>query len=169
MTITRRKCIISIDKIEKGTAVLISQKSQYALRAIFELAKQYGQGLVKVTVVADAQAIPPRFLEVILGQLKQNGLVVSKRGCDGGYELIRPPDELTVGEVLRFVQGPLGPVECIADGKRDSCPTEGPCPFHHMWERVRDAMSGVYDSTTFQDLIESEKRTNQRYVPSYSI
>ena len=74
----------------------VPQKTRYALRAIFELAKYYGQGPVKVINIANAQATPPRFLEVILNQLKRTGLVDSKRGKDGGYFLLRSPGKLTV-------------------------------------------------------------------------
>ena len=104
---------------------MISQKCQYALRAIFDLAKHYGQGPVKIGDVAEAQAIPPRFLEVILSQLKQGGFVESRRGAEGGYLLARAPRQLVVGEVLRFVEGPLGPIVCVTGGSGEPCPIHG--------------------------------------------
>ncbi len=91
--------------------MLISQKSQYALRATFELARQYDQGWVKIAQIAQAQAIPTRFLEIILNQLKQAGFIRSKRGSEGGYILTRSPDQLSVGDVLSFMEGPIGPIE----------------------------------------------------------
>ncbi len=84
--------------------MLVSQKCQYALRAIFELAKRTGQGPVKIAEIAEAQAIPVRFLEVILSQLKQGRFAVSQRGSEGGYQLARPPQELTVGEITRVAE-----------------------------------------------------------------
>jgi len=149
--------------------MLISQKCQYALRAIFELAKRKGQGPVKISEIAEAEAIPPRFLEVILSQLKQGGFVASQRGNEGGYMLIREPQDLTVGEVIRFVQGPLGPVGCVAGGRNSRCPLYGNCVFLPMWEKVRTAISEVYDKTTFQDLVEQERNRSDDYVPCYSI
>ena len=86
----------------------ISQKCQYALRAIYELALHQDEGPCKIGAIAEAQSIPVRFLENILNSLKGAGFVDSVRGKDGGYYLLRKADEITVGEVIRFVQGPLG-------------------------------------------------------------
>ena len=151
---------------------MLSQKCQYALRAILELAKHYGQGPVKIGDVADAQAIPPRFLEVILSQLKQGGFVESRRGAEGGYLLARAPRHLVVGQVLRFVEGPLGPIACVADSADSSvepCPIHDHCVFLPMWEKVHGAMAAVYDGTTFQDLLDEEARMRAEYVPTYAI
>ena len=147
----------------------ISQKCQYALRAIFELAKRKGQGPVKIAEIAEAQAIPLRFLEVILSQLKQGEFVLSQRGNRGGYILARSADELTIGEVMRFMQGPVVPVECITTGSKDKCPLYGDCAFLPMWKKVGEAISGVYDNTTFQDLVDQEKQKNEKRAPQYFI
>ncbi len=149
--------------------MFLSQKSQYALRAVFELARHNGTGPVKIADIAKAQAIPVRFLEVILSQLKQAGFLASRRGSGGGYYLVRAPRNLAVGEVLRFVEGPIGPVECVANGSKEKCPLYGGCVFFPMWEKVGEATREVYDNTTFQDLLDQEKRKNGSYVPSYSI
>ena len=135
---------------------MLSQKCQYALRASFHLAKHYGLGPVRIAEIAEAQAIPKRFLEVILSQLKQGGFVVSHRGNEGGYELDRDPSGLTVGEVIRFVEGPIGPVGCMASDSKSGCPLRGACVFLPMWEKVRNRVEGVYDNTTFRDLVEKE-------------
>ncbi len=148
--------------------MLVSQKCQYALRAIFELARQAGQGPVKIAEIAESQAIPARFLEVILNQLKQGGFVESKRGNDGGYLLARPASQLTVGDIIRFIQGPLGPVECVTETIRSSCPLRGGCVFLPVWEKVREAMASVYDGITFQDLVDKANQKEER-APSYAI
>jgi Rrf2 family protein len=148
---------------------MVSQKCQYALRAIFELAKHYGEGPVTIAEIAEAEAIPARFLEVILGQLKQGGFVESRRGKDGGYLLSRRPPGLTVGEVIRFIEGPIGPVECVAGDPAERCPLHGDCVFLSMWEQVSQAVGEIYDSTTFEDLVQEDRRRSGRYVPSYSI
>ncbi len=149
--------------------MLISQKCQYALRAIFELAKRSDQGPVKIAQIAEVQAIPVRFLEVILSQLKQGRFVASRRGSRGGYILTRSPAELTVGEVMQFMQGPVGPVDCVAVGSKDKCRLYGSCAFLPMWESVQRAISDVYDNITFQYLVEQEKQRSDKPVVDYSI
>jgi len=148
----------------------ISQKCQYALRAIFELAKRNGQGPVKIGEVARVQAIPTRFLEVILRQLKQAGFVDSQRGNEGGYLLTRSPEELSVGDVIRYVQGSIGPVMCVlGEHNNNKCPLYGDCVFLPMWKEVQHAILEVYDKTTFQSLVDREKQMHDDYVPGYSI
>lgn len=149
--------------------MFVSQKCQYAIRAIFELAKHYGEGPVKIANIAEAQGIPPRFLEVILGELKQGGYVESRRGSAGGYMLSQEPSSVTVGDIVRFEEGPLGPVECVSNGADESCPVHENCVFLPLWTEVRDAMSDVYDTTTFEDLVEKERRMQDEYVPQYAI
>lgn len=147
----------------------ITQKCQYALRALFELAKRFEQGPAKISDIASEQKIPPRFLEVILNELKQGGFADSRRGKEGGYFLRRRPTELTVGEVIRFVQGPLGPVECIYDGSPKDCELYGDCVFLPLWKRVEVAVSGIYDNTSFQDLLDEEIKQRSEYVPDFHI
>jgi len=149
--------------------MLISQKCQYAVRATFELAKRHGKGPVRIADIAEAQAIPVRFLEVILNQLKQGGFVLSQRGSRGGYVLARPPAEIAVGDIIRFVEGPLGPVVCAMGSTRNECRLYGDCVFLPMWERVNAAVSGVYDQTTYQSLVEQDARKGGEYVSSYAI
>jgi len=137
--------------------MLVNQKNQYALRAVFELAKHQGKGPIKVQEISESQAIPLRFLEVILNRLKRNGLVQSKRGYTGGYSLIKNPKKITVGDVFRYMDESIHPVECVTLGAEEStCPLRGHCSFFPMWEKVHDAIYGVFDETTIQDLVDSE-------------
>ena len=137
----------------------ISQKSLYALRAIFELAKCCDGDLVKIVDIAEAQAIPKSFLEVILGQLKQGGFVESRRGSGGGYVLVRDPKTLTVAEIMEFIHGPVGPIPCLMTKfKADKCSLHSSCIFKGMWERVHDAIAEVYTSTTIADLVKQEQQ-----------
>lgn len=149
--------------------MLVSQKCQYALRALFELAKREGNGPVRIADIAEAQAIPVRFLEAILGQLKHAGYVQSQRGARGGYLLVRLPEELTVGEVIRFIEGPLGPVTCTVGKEHIDCPMNGDCVFLPMWQRANEAVADVYDTTSFLDLVRQEERKGKAYVPCYAI
>jgi len=140
---------------ESGDDMLTpTKKGQYALRAVYELAKHQGRGPTKISAIADAQAIPHRFLEVILHQLKGSGLVASKRGFYGGYLLTRPPDNITVGEILRYVHKEMAAAECVACISVKSCPFEGKCAFSALWQRAKTAVFKVYDDTTLQDLLD---------------
>jgi Rrf2 family protein len=138
------------------------KKNQYALRAIFELAKHMDQGPIKISDIAAAQSIPLRFLEVILNQLKGSGIVDSKRGFYGGYFLVKPPDKVSVGDVLRFLHGEQTSKDCIACVSKTSCPFDGRCAFSSMWKRVKQAAFNIYDQTSFQDLIDLENGTGQQ-------
>ena len=147
----------------------ISQKCQYGLRAVFELSKRLGNGPTSVGQIAEIQAIPPRFLELILGQLRQGGFVESRRGVHGGYLLATDPARLYVGQIIRFIDGPVAPVDCVVANKEITCPLHGSCAFMGMWTRARDVVSEVYDQTSFQDLIEEEAAAAEKYVARYCI
>ncbi len=147
----------------------ISQKCQYALRALLELAIRWDQGPAKINEIAAAQSIPIRFLEVILNQLKQGGFADSRRGKAGGYFLARPPVEITVGEVIRFVEGPLGPVECVNGNPWEKCPLYDRCIFLPLWMRAQKALSDIYDSTTFQQLVEDHRARKGEFRGEYAI
>jgi Rrf2 family protein len=130
----------------------ISKKCHYALRALFELARHEGEAPLKIGQIAESQGIPARFLEAILNQLKQGGFVQSRRGVEGGYQLARPASQITAGEVIRFVEGPLSPASC----PEDASPSQ--CPFRSMWLRAEQALAGVYDSTTLAEIVEEVRR-----------
>lgn len=147
----------------------VSQKCQYALRALLELAKRNQTGPVKIADIARAQAIPAKFLEGILLELKKLGVVESKRGPKGGYLLAMPPEELTVGKIIQFIDGPPAPVACVAGEHHTQCPLFGQCAFLPMWRRARDAVANVYDQTTFQNLLEEDQRTNLPSAITYQI
>jgi len=134
-----------------------SKKGQYALRAIYELSRRAGQGPTKISAIAEAQAIPHRFLEVILHQLKGSGLVRSKRGFYGGYFLAKSPEEVTIGNVLRYVQKEMAMAECVACVSAQKCPFAGNCAFSSLWQRVKSAAFKIYDDTTMQDLLEENE------------
>ena len=137
--------------------MLITQKHKYALRAIFELGKRYEEdGQVKLAQIAEKQAIPLRFLEVIMAELKPSGLVASKRGYYGGYTLLRHPRDIAVGDIFRFLDDANSKDRCNACDAREKCPLHGECAFMPMWNRVQQAIYSVYDHTTIQDLIDNE-------------
>ncbi len=151
--------------------MFLSQKCQYALRAVFEIAKRSGEGPIKIDEIAKSQAIPPKFLATILNQLKQGGFVQSRRGSEGGYFMGRSPSGLSVGEIIRFIEGPMGPVECVADNSSSDCLFNGTCVFMSMWKEAQTAMENVYFKTSFKDLIDRESQSldEQSSVPMYFI
>src|ERR1700720_2719460 len=118
----------------------ISVKGEYALQAIFDLCAQPPGQPVKIAEIAARQKIPQKFLELILASLKQGGFVESRRGAEGGYRLAKPANEITVGEVLSFVE----------DRKQTKRVASN--PFHHIWTQVDQAVAGILDHTTFAEL-----------------
>ncbi|NLY00230.1 MAG: Rrf2 family transcriptional regulator [Rhodopirellula sp.] len=143
----------------------VSQKCQYTLRALFELAKRQGNGPVSAAEIAAAQAIPPRFLELILHGLKNSGEVESRRGVNGGYVLAGSPDAITVGDIIRAVDGSSAPVKCVVGRGERHCPLRGHCAFMGLWERAQRAIEQIYDTTTLQDLIDDERSVAEQRSP----
>jgi Rrf2 family protein len=131
--------------------VRVSAKADYAVRAAIELAAGYDAGPVKGERIAVAQDIPLRFLENILGDLRHHGLVESRRGAEGGYWLSRPPEEITIGEVMRAAEGPLADVR----GERpDELRYTGASePLREVWVALRNNVRGILDNVTLADVI----------------
>ncbi len=140
----------------------ISAKVDYAVRAAIELASA-GDDLTKADAIARAQEIPPKFLENILGDLRQGGLVRSQRGADGGYKLARPAAEITIADVIRVVEGPMASVR---GGRPEDVEYAGNAePLRRVWIAVRSALREVAEHVTLADLANGklpagiEKRT----------
>jgi Rrf2 family protein len=130
---------------------MISQKAKYALRALVSLARAQRGETMMIGDIAREQAIPKKFLEQILLELKRAGFVASRRGRTGGYELLKAPEEIRFGEVLRLIDGPIAPLPClskIAYRKCEDCREESSCEIRHVFERVTLATRAVLDSTT---------------------
>jgi Rrf2 family transcriptional regulator, cysteine metabolism repressor len=144
----------------------ISVKSEYALKAVFDLALQNivlrqppgAMPPIKIADIAKRQKIPQKFLELILAGLKQSGFVDSRRGAEGGYLLARSPESITVGEVLRAVEN----VKAFSRPNRDD-------PFAQIWHRVDTAVSSVLDQTTFAELARNWQEKHTQYVPNWEI
>ena len=147
----------------------VSSKCYYAIRAIYALAEQEQPEPMKIAEIAAKEQIPIRFLEVILGQLKGGGFVQSRRGAEGGYRLARAADGLTVGEIMRYVDGPIAPVDCVSQSRPHECEFHGECHFFGFWGRVRQAISDVVDKTTFADLIKENRERKRGYVGDWVI
>lgn len=137
----------------------VSVKGEYALAALFDLAAQRSEFPVKIAGIARRQKIPQKFLELILASLKQGGFVESKRGAEGGYLLSRSAAAISVGDVIRFVEG----------GKGTSRKRRKETPFSDLWQRADAAISSVIDRTTLEDLVRSWQERQNRYVPNWEI
>lgn len=129
----------------------VSAKADYAVRAAIELAAGNDSGPVKAEQIADAQDIPVRFLENIMGDLRHHGLVESRRGAEGGYWLSRPPDDITIGEVMRAAEGPLANVRGESP---DQLSYSGSAePLREVWVALRNNVRGILDNVTLADVI----------------
>jgi Rrf2 family protein len=129
----------------------LSKRTQYSLRALYSLARNYGRGPLLITQLARDEAIPKKFLEQILLSLKNTGLVSSKKGKGGGYLLIKPPEQITMAAVIRVIEGPLAPLPCASETqfrKCDECVDIETCGTRIVMRQVRDAMAEILERTT---------------------
>jgi Rrf2 family transcriptional regulator, cysteine metabolism repressor len=139
----------------------VSVKGEYALQAIFDLASHVGSDPVKIAEIARRQQIPQKFLELILASLKQGGFVESRRGAEGGYLLARRPESITVGEVIRFVEG--------RQEERSRQRRQSETPLSDLWERVDRAIDSVLDNANFAQLVREWTEKHSRFVPNWEI
>ncbi|MDB6125688.1 MAG: transcriptional regulator, BadM/Rrf2 family [Pedosphaera sp.] len=138
----------------------LSLRGEYALRALIVLGLNYDQSVVRIQTISDQQNIPKRFLEQILNDLKSAGLVESKRGITGGYRLNRPPDQISLATVIRYIEGPLAPVSCVSEKfyERCSCPDESKCGIRSIMKEVRDAIVRILEGVTVAEMCERVKQ-----------
>jgi len=129
---------------------------------MLELSRHYGKAPLHIRDISKAQDVPQRFLEQILLQLKRTGYLRSRKGPDGGYHLSKPPGEITVAEVIRVMDGPLAPIDCVSVTAHEVCPRERSCGLKWLWKEVRDAVAEILERTTFADLVRSSKAESGR-------
>ena len=135
---------------------MISHKSKYALKALIALAHEYGNGPILISAIAAHEGIPAKFLGVILLELRNSGILQSKKGKGGGYFLGRAPDQVTLGEILRDIEGPLAPTPCVSHRaymRCQECRDERTCGIRMVMKEVRDATARILDSTTLADVL----------------
>ena len=130
----------------------INRRTDYATRAVLALALADGRRPHKLQELAATTRTPVTVLEQLLPQLRAAGIVRSERGPTGGYRLNHPPEEITLGRVVRLIQGPLAPISCATRHGPEPCPMELGCSLQETWMAVRDATIAILDSTTFADL-----------------
>ena len=146
----------------------ISKKCQYALKAVFELAWRSSGRPVKTCSIAAAQRMSPRFTEIILNELRHGGYVESRRGNSGGYLLARDPGDLTVREVIEYVQGPICLVPEAVEERGDAA-FLGSEAFNDLWGQVNRAVCDVCDGRTFADLVQFERSARENAAVNFCI
>jgi Rrf2 family protein len=139
--------------------VRLSKKGEYAVRALISIAQAQASphgALLQIATIAESSRIPEKFLEQILLVLKNAAILKSKRGVDGGYALNRLPEQITVGEVIRLMDGPLAPIPCVSKTAYEpcNCPDEATCGLRMAMQKVRDALSDLLDNYTLQQVLD---------------
>ena len=144
----------------------LSKKGEYALRSLINLgiASEVGRSLVQVSELAESEQLPVKFLEQILQALKDAGLVMSARGKFGGYRLGKPMKQITIGQVVRLIDGPLAPIGCVSQTAyaKCTCPDEEHCGLRMLMLDVRNAIAGILDRYTLADVVEVTLRKLRR-------
>lgn len=136
----------------------LSTKGRYGVKAMFDLAQHNGEGPVSLKNVAERQGISEHYLEQLISGLRKAGLVKSVRGAQGGYTLAKEPAKITVGDIIRVLEGPIGPVDCVAEEDPEICDKADCCVTRGIWEKVRDSIAEVLDSITLEDMVKDAER-----------
>jgi Rrf2 family cysteine metabolism transcriptional repressor len=145
----------------------LSTKGRYAVRAMLDLALHYGEGPILLKDVARREHISERYLEQIILSLKAAGLVNSTRGARGGFTLTKPPSQIRLIEVMQVSEGSMAPVECVSDP--EVCSRSSLCVTRDIWSEMKEAISGILESTTLQDLVERQREREQPKARMYYI
>lgn len=140
----------------------ITYKGDYALKAILDLSFRFEDDKVTpLNDIATRNDIPVQFLEQIMLTLKGAGYVESKRGKGGGFYLTKSPEEITVGDIVRIIEGPIEPIACIEKDKENTCADTNKCAFQEIWVKVANATSNIVDKATFATLMQRTKELKQ--------
>ncbi len=139
----------------------LSTKGRYGVMAMLDLALHNSEGQIPLKSIAERQAISENYLEQLFALLKKAGLVKSTRGSMGGYVLSAGPGEITVGSILRALEGSLAPVDCVVEDEPARCERSDCCATKIVWEKIRDSINEVVDSITLQDLAEEYVKNNK--------
>lgn len=140
---------------------MLTNKAKYALRALVFLTEEYGKGPVLISKIAEKEGIPKKFLELILLELKNHGILQSKKGKGGGYLLGKTAASVSVGTVVRLMDGPLAPVPCVSETayrRCDECNDEKTCSVRLIMKEVRDSIAEVLDRASLADMAAQRSR-----------
>ncbi len=147
----------------------LSLRGEYALRALLVLGLHSDQPVVRIQAISEHQNIPKRFLEQILNDLKSAGIVQSRRGVAGGYRLARRPEDITVAEVVRHIEGALAPVSCVSERfyEKCSCPDEARCAIRSVMKEIREAIVKIAERVTVAELCERWRHLQQTPLQAF--
>lgn len=137
----------------------LSTRCRYGIHAMYDLAQNQGNGPQTIHEIAERQLVPEQYLEQIIGCLRREGFVESVRGAQGGYLLSRPAGEITIGALLRLLEGPIIMADCLTNA--DSCVRSAQCPSRLVWERLAERINQVIDGITLQDMLEDAARLTE--------
>lgn len=151
---------------------MISQKAKYGLQAMIHIAQHHASGNVLIADIAKSEKISQKFLETILLELKNHGILQSKKGKGGGYALAKMPHQIFVGEILRILDGPLAPVACVSQTAYKPCKDchdENTCAIRAVMKDVRDAMANILDRCSLEDLMKKKLDLQEKNGHSFVI
>jgi len=134
----------------------LSTRGRYGIHAMYDLALNSDGSPQPIKAIAERQNIPEAYLEQLIASLRRANLVTSVRGAQGGYKLSRPPEEITVGEVLRTLEGGLAVVDCLLE--EDACGKSCSCASRIVWKKIRDGLNQIVDGITLKDMVEDYER-----------
>ena len=140
----------------------LSTKGRYGLRALIDLAVHQGEDAISLQSIAERQFISESYLEQLMRLLKKADLVTSVRGAGGGYRLARPAEEISVGEILRALEGDLNAVSCSAFGEDSPCEGADACVTKHVWKRINDAISQTVDAIMLSELVSDSRAVMEK-------
>lgn len=138
----------------RGDDVKLSTKGRYGLRAMLDIAVHSQDEVVSINSIAERQGISDNYLEQLIAKLKKADLVTSTRGAQGGYSLAKPMEEITVGDILRALEGDLSPVDCAHINGTDQCNEIDTCVTKIVWKRISDSINNVVDTITLKQLFD---------------
>lgn len=135
----------------------LSTRGRYGLKAMYQLALHYGEGPIALNNIAKKQGLSENYLEQLFSVLRKEGLIISVRGAQGGYMLAKDPQHITVGHILRTLEGNMAPVDCLTD-ENVKCDREDECATKFVYAQMIDSLNNVIDSITLQDMIDEQKK-----------
>ncbi len=136
----------------------LSTKGRYGVKAMFDLAQHMGEGPTSLKSIAERQGISEHYLEQLVSGLRKAGLVKSVRGAQGGYLLGREPDKIRIGDIIRVLEGPIAPADCVSEEDPELCTRAEYCVTRTIWEKVRDSIADVLDSITLETMLEDARK-----------
>jgi Rrf2 family transcriptional regulator, cysteine metabolism repressor len=145
----------------------LSTKGRYGVRASMDLARHEGQGPISLKDIAERQGISLQYLEHLITPLIAGGIIKSTRGARGGVSLAKPAAQITLGEVIRMLEGSVAPVECV--DRPELCSRSATCATRDVWAEINQAVSGVLGSMTLRDLAEKQKQKENAGNLTYQI